>query len=106
MLLTHTGVFVYVMTLGQYQHSLTKTIMFMTGHKYTVKFFFCLFVVFPQVAEVITAMMSGGDLNPQVYASCLLCAAELCSSLGPHLIPLLPTLVPCAMEYVGEVKER
>lgn len=32
--------------------------------------------------------------------------AELCSVLGPHMIPLLPSLLPRVLQHVGEVKTR
>jgi len=60
--------------------------------------------VFFQVAQVILAVISSENLHPQVHASCLLCMAEFCSVLGPHMIPLLPSLVPCVLQHVGEME--
>jgi len=59
---------------------------------------------FLQVAHTILAIISSENLHPQVHASCLLCVAELCSVLGPHMIPLLPSLVPRVLQHVGEME--
>ena len=45
---------------------------------------------------------SSESLTVEVTGSCLLAVAELSSSLGPQLIPLLPGTLPPVLERVGK----
>ena len=51
----------------------------------------------------VLAIFSTPDesLSPELCGSCLLTVAEISTSLGPHLIPLLPRTLPPVLERVG-----
>lgn len=45
-------------------------------------------------------------LPRKVMSSCLLCVSELCRSLGPHTIPLLPSLLPTVLQQLGGAEDK
>ena len=58
-----------------------------------------------QVCRVVLTLLSDDDIGDQLYASGLLCVAELMRALGPHLIPSLPQLMACVLKYIGNIQE-
>eukprot|EP00731_Ephydatia_muelleri_P018756 Em0011g796a len=60
---------------------------------------------FTQVCRAVLSLLRGEDIGDQIYASGLLCVAELMRALGPHLIPSLPQLMACVLKYTGNIQE-
>ena len=54
---------------------------------------------FDQVLEEVVAMATEG-VEPLVLSGCLLCVSALCRVLGPHTIPLLPSLLPLTLSHI------
>ncbi len=50
-------------------------------------------------------MLSEDDLSASLKSSCLLCVADMCVALGPHLLPLLPSLLPLVLAQLDGRKK-
>lgn len=51
---------------------------------------------------VVMEMLSDADLPLPVRTGCFLCVVEACHFLGPHLLPLLPALLPLVLSQLGK----
>ena len=59
-----------------------------------------------QVAQTVCHLCQEERLPTRVMSSCLSCMSELCRSLGPHTIPLLPSLLPTLLQQLGGAEQK
>ena len=59
-----------------------------------------------QVAHVICPLCQVVGASTKVLSTSLLCMSELCRSIGPHMIPLLPTLLPTVLKHLGGAYDK
>ena len=59
-----------------------------------------------QVAQTVCQLCQEDDLSSKVMSSVLLCMSELCRSLGPHTIPLLPSLLPTILKQLDGTEDN
>ena len=59
-----------------------------------------------QVAQTVCHLCQEERLAAKVMSSCLLCMSELCRSLGPHTIPLLPSLLPTVLQQLDGAEDN
>ena len=55
-----------------------------------------------QALQEMLTLLKAPNISSEVIGSVLLTVAEISSSLGPQLIPLLPLTLPPVLEYLGE----
>ena len=55
-----------------------------------------------QALQEMLTLLKAPNISSEVIGSVLLTVAEISSSLGPQLIPLLPLTLPSVLEYLGE----
>lgn len=58
------------------------------------------------MAQVIGSLCREERQPSKVMSGCLLCMGELVKSLGPHAIPLLPSLLPSVLKHLSGKKDK
>ena len=61
---------------------------------------------FGQVSQTVCQLCQEEGLASKVMSSSLLCMSELCRSLGPRTIPLLPSLLPTVLKQLDGAEDK